>query len=69
MMDGFKGTAGPAGTNSVQSKPDGCSSKVVVGQKTGKLFWAGQWKCYTTRICANEPGQTSDGFLRDVPTQ
>lgn len=31
--DGLKGAAGPAGTDSVQSKPDGRSRRVVVGQE------------------------------------
>lgn len=39
VTDGFTGQAGLAGTHLVQSKPDWCSRKVVLGQEAGK-FWA-----------------------------
>lgn len=40
MMDWFTGQEGPTGTNSVRSKPDWCSRKVLGGHEAGKLFWA-----------------------------
>lgn len=69
-MDGFKGQAGPTGTNAAQPKSDWCSKnktkkrggrgprvrQVVLGPASGNTT--------QPRIWASEPGQTTDGFSR-----
>lgn len=67
MMDWFTGRAGPTGT-----KLDRAPSQTGAA---GGCWWAmrqascsgqGQWKHYTGRIWASDPGQTTDCFSRGV---
>lgn len=67
VIDGFAEQAGPSGTNSVQSESQtGAAGRCWWAKKQASCSGPVQWKHYTTRIWASEPGQTTDGFLRGV---